>query len=134
MHCVYSNEACVSTSQHIDVKTKTFIWKKHTQKYCRRQNLEFESIPVTENEDVVDSIVQVGNLVGAKIKRSGISIAHRLPPKRYSKVGDPLGIIARFESRNIRNEIYSKNAVVKNVDAKIFPAQKMERKNLSTKI
>ena len=46
----------------------------------RRQNLEFEGVPVTEGEDVVDLVVRIGNLVGAKVKRNDISTAHRLPP------------------------------------------------------
>ena len=68
-------------------------------------------MPVTENEDVVDIAVKVGNLVGIKVKRSDISTAHRLPPKRRSKVGDQPGIIARFINRKVRQEICSKRAV-----------------------
>ena len=37
--------------------------------YGRRQNLEFEGVPVTEGEDVVDLVVRIGNLVGAKVKK-----------------------------------------------------------------
>ena len=48
--------------------------------YGQRQNLEFEGVPVTEGEDVVDLVVRIGNLVGAKIKRNDILTAHRLPP------------------------------------------------------
>ena len=103
--------------------------------YGRRKNLEFEGVPVTEGEDVVDLVVRIGNLVGAKIKRNDISTAHRLPPKRHSKIGDPPGIIARFISRNVQNEIYSKRAVVKSIDEKDFPLQNMEgKKILLTKI
>ena len=46
----------------------------------RRQNLEFEGVPVTEGEDVVDLVVRIGNLVVAKVRRNDISTAHRLPP------------------------------------------------------
>ena len=48
---------------------------------------------------MVDLVVRIGNLVGAKVKRNDISTAHRLPPKRHSKIGDPPGIIARFKVR-----------------------------------
>ena len=95
--------------------------------YGRRQNLEFEGVPVTEGEDMVDLVVRIDNLVGAKVKRNDILTAHRLPPKHRSKIGDPPGIIARFISRNVRNEIYSKRAVVKSLDEKDFPLQNMER-------
>ena len=96
--------------------------------YGRRQNLEFEGVPVTEGEGVVDLVVRIGNLVGAKIKRNDISTAHCLPPKRHSKIGNPPGIIVRFISRNVRNEIYSKHAAVKSIDEKDFPLQNMKRK------
>ena len=48
--------------------------------YGPRQNLEFEDVPVTEGEDVVDLVKRIGNLVGSKVKRNDISTAHRLPP------------------------------------------------------
>ena len=38
------------------------------------------------------------------------------------------GIIARFISQNVRNEIYSKCAVVKSIDEKDFPLQNMKGK------
>ena len=103
--------------------------------YGRRQNLEFEGVLVTEGKDVVNLVVRIGNLVGAKVKRNDISTAHRLPAKRHSKVNDPPGIIARFISQNVRNEIYSKRAVIKSIDEKDFSLQNMERKKiLLTKI
>ena len=77
-------------------------------------------------------MVRIGNLVGAKVKRNDVSTAHRLPLKRHSKIGNPRGIIARFISRNVRNEIYSKRAVVKSIDKKDFPLQNMERKKMFT--
>ena len=49
--------------------------------YGQRHNLEFEGVPVKEGEDVVDLVVRIGNLVGAKVKRNDISTAHRLPPQ-----------------------------------------------------
>ena len=94
--------------------------------------MESEGIPVTENNDLVDLVAKVGNLVGAKAKRSDISITHCLPPKRHFKVGDPPGVIARFISQNVRNEIYSKRAVVKNVDKKDFPLLRNQEKKLFT--
>ena len=98
--------------------------------YGRRQNLEFEGVLVTEGKDVVYLVVRIGNLVGAKVKRNDISTAHCLPPKRHSKIGDPSGIIARFISQNVRNEIYSKRAVVKSIDEKDFSLQNMKREKI----
>ena len=73
--------------------------------YSRRQNLEFEGVSVSENENVVHVVVKIGKLVGANVKPSDISAAHRLPPKRYSRISKPPAIIARFISRNVRNDM-----------------------------
>ena len=54
--------------------------------YGRRQNLRFEGVLLTEDEDVVDLVVRIGKLVGAKLKRDDISTAHRLPLKRHCKI------------------------------------------------
>ena len=57
--------------------------------YSRRQNLEFQGIPLTENEDAIELVTKISNLVGVDVKKSDISTAHRLPPKRHAKVADP---------------------------------------------
>jgi len=66
-----------------------------------------------ENENVVDIVFKVSNLIGVKIFPNDMSTAHCLPPRRHAKSFDPPAIIARFISRNIRNEIYSKRVMVK---------------------
>jgi len=72
------------------------------EQYNRRQNLEFEGIPVSENEDVADKVVKIGKLIGVNINKSDILTAHLLPPKRNSKIEDPSTIIAR-PKRSERN-------------------------------
>ena len=94
---------------------------------------EYESLKKKNQEQSVEPKTLKVN--SAKVKRNDFSTAHRLPHKRHSKIGDPPGIIARFISRNVQNEIYSKRAVVKSIDEKDFPVQNMKRKkDLLTKI
>ena len=84
-----------------------------TDQYIRRQNLQFVGVPVTENEDIADIVVKLCNLAGANVKKCDISTAHRLPPKRHVKTSTPPAIIARFISRNVKNEVYGKRIAVK---------------------
>ena len=56
-----------------------------------------------------------------------ISTAHRLPPKRYSKISKPPAIIARFISRNVRNDIYRKRVVLRDASETDLPVPRMEK-------
>ena len=49
--------------------------------YSRRQNLEFQGISLTENEDAIELVTKISNLVGVDVKKSDISTAHRFPLK-----------------------------------------------------
>ena len=95
--------------------------------YSRRQNLEFQGIPLTENEDAIELVTKISNLVGVDVKKSDISTAHRLPPKRHAKVADPPAIIARFINRNLRNEIYGKRIAAKHLKETDYPISGMKK-------
>ena len=95
--------------------------------YSRRQNLEFQGIPVTETENVIEIVSKVCKLVGVEVNENDISIAHRLPPKRFSKVGDSPAIIARFINRNLRNKIYSKRIIARRLETSCFPISGMTK-------
>ena len=95
--------------------------------YSCRQNLEFQGIPLTENEDAIELVTKISNLVGVDVKKSDISTVHRLPPKRHAKVADPPAIIARFINRNLRNEIYGKRIAAKHLKETDYPISGMEK-------
>jgi len=56
------------------------------EQYNRRQNLELERIPVSENEDVADKVVKTGKLIGVNMNKNDISTAHRLPQNAILKL------------------------------------------------
>ena len=75
-------------------------------------------------------VVKIGKLVGANIKPSDISTAHRFPPKRYSKISKPPAIIARFISHNVRNDIYQKRVALRDASETDLPVPRMEKAKL----
>lgn len=70
----------------------------------RMENLEFHGIPEIEGEDCRELVAKMARFVNVDISAKDISIAHRLPATKNKTPG----IIARFTSRTIRNQIYSK--------------------------
>jgi len=66
-------------------------------------------------------------MLGVEINQSDISIAHGLSPKpaKDTKEPDPPAIIARFVSRSLRNEIYSKRKLAKTIDKSKFSVKGM---------
>ena len=72
-------------------------------------------------------MVQISKLIGVDVQNSDISTAHRLQPKPYSKVAEPPAIIARFIYRNLRNEIYSKRTIAKQLGEADFPVPGMKK-------
>ena len=67
--------------------------------------MEFRGIPVSVKEDTSDLICKVASLVGVEITAVDISTSHRINPKTdLSKFPPP--IIAKFVSRDTRDEVY----------------------------
>ena len=102
--------------------------------YSRRQNLEFHGVPQTSSENVINIVFKIGKVLGVDINQNDISTAHRLPQKPHSnrrsesdEPPPPPGIIARFINRDLRNFIYSKRAVAKDIASKDFPVAGMQR-------
>ena len=72
-------------------------------------------------------MVQISILIGVDVQNSNISAAHKLQPKRYSKAAEPPASIARFINRNLRNEIYSKQTVAKQLKEADFFRSRNEK-------
>lgn len=67
--------------------------------------MEFRSIPVSVKEDTSTLICKVASLAGVKVTAVDISTSHRIKPKTdLSKFPPP--IIAKFVSRDTRDEFY----------------------------
>ena len=124
-----------TNSTKIEKKAETEAIKLDgIDQYSRRQNLEFHGVPQTSNENVINIVVKIGKVLGVDINQNDISSAHRLPQKPHSnrrsesdEPPPPPGIIARFINRDLRNFIYSKRAVAKDIASKDFPVAGMQR-------
>lgn len=93
------------------------------EQYLQRDCLENKGIPVQEDEDTNDLVVQVANLVGAAIQVEDISISHRLPSRNDQWKGPPSTpvIIAKFVRREVKEEFYKacfklKNKTMQNME------------------
>ena len=98
------------------------------EQYGRRLNLEFEGIPEQKEENVTDIVLDIAKKLNVDASSSGISIAHRLPPKRHNQRDGsslPPTIIAQFTNKRIRNAIYSRRKEAKNI--KEFPVPEMTK-------
>lgn len=72
------------------------------QQYSRRDCLEIQGVPQIENEDLEQLVIEVCDLIGAKVTRDDISIAHRLPDTRKTKDR----MIVKFLRRKKKEEVY----------------------------
>ena len=124
-----------ANSTKIEKKAETEDIKLDSiDQYSRRQNLEFHGVPQTSDENVVDIVVKIVKVLGVDINQNDISTAHRLPQKpnlnprgKSEELPPPLGIIACFINRDLRNFIYHKHAAAKDIANKDFPAAGMQR-------
>ena len=64
------------------VKKEEFFKIDQLEQYGRRLNLEFDGVPNQENENVTDNVIEISKNLDVEVRRSDISIAHRLPPKK----------------------------------------------------
>ena len=93
------------------------------EQYGRRQNLEIAGIPMIDSEDTNALVIEVAKLLDVRISSDEISTSHRLMPSSRRKLDDekqPPVIIVRFISRNIRNQLYSRRKMIKNLNLKNF--------------
>ena len=108
------------------VKKEEFFKIDQLEQYGRRLNLEFDGVPNQKNENVTDIVIEISKKLDVEVRRSDISIAHRLPPKKF-KANDsaswPPTIIAQFTNKRMRNEIFAKRKKAKEMTD--FPVDEM---------
>ena len=100
------------------------------EQYRRMRNLDFKGVPVTENENVTNTVIEISKLLGVEITKSDISTAHRLAtkhPKNGATSSVPPAIIARFERRDICNEIYNQRKTAKTIQPHQYPVPGMTK-------
>ena len=124
----------MKTSANWTQTSETELMKlENLERYGRRQNLEFQGVPESENEDVPKLVVEICELFGVKINQIDISIAHRLSAMKArddSKKPNPPAIIATFISRSARNEIYNNRKFAKTISQSSFPVNEMQKLNV----
>lgn len=84
------------------------------EQYLRRECVEIKGIPVQDDEDTNDIVIQVAQLAGVDVQDEDISISHRLPANNKAwKDNDgvthppsPPIIIAKFVRRDLKDAIY----------------------------
>ena len=95
------------------------------EQYGRRLNLEIAGVPVKDNENTNDIVVEVAKLANVEITKDQISTFHRLAakPKRNAidqAARSPPPIIVRFINRDIRNRLYANRQNLRIANSKHF--------------
>lgn len=78
--------------------------------YSRNKNIEIHGIPVSQQENCVNTVLQVASELQLNIKKEDIDVAHRLSQRAGSKKPPP--IIAQFTTRNKRDLLLQKKRLV----------------------
>ena len=131
--CSVNNEAvlkAVFKEQGQDLTFAKAIQIDVTEQYGRRQNLEFKGVPVAENENVTNTVIEISKLPGVEIRKSDIFTAHPLAtkhPKNGAASSVSPAIIARFVRRDIRNEIYNRRKTAKTIQSHQHPVPGMTK-------
>ena len=71
------------------------------EQYSRRENLRIVGLPTTENENVLEKVLEFGQDLGVDLSKEDVSTAHRVKSK--GKRGDP--ILVRFVRREKKQEM-----------------------------
>lgn len=85
------------------------------EQYSRRNAFEVYGIPKTENENVINIVMKVGEALGVPIEETQIDACHRL---KAPESGKPPGIIVKM---------------VRRVDTELMLKKKREKKDFSTR-
>ena len=99
------------------------------EQYGRKLNLEITGVPVKDEENTNDIVVEIAKLANVDLSLDQISTSHRLPvkPKRPSNNENvspaPPPIIVRFISRNVRNTLYVNRQNLRQADFKTFSVE-----------
>lgn len=98
------NTALVATNKKL-VESNDVLARKVAalEQYSRANNLEIRGVPVTQGEECLDIVKQLGDAIGCTVQTEDIDTAHRVPTHNASHKN----IIVRFCSRDKRTEFLS---------------------------
>ena len=102
------------------------------EQYDRRQNLEFEGVPLTKDEEITQVTMDLVAKLNVDLEED-ISIVHRLPVKhrtgRISNGSKRPTTTLRLVNRLKKNEIYENRFKAR--DIKEFPVNNIERLHIN---
>lgn len=84
---------------------ETQIRLRNMEQYSRKCNVEISGIPLSNNEDVISVVEDVGKAIGVPLRREEVAAAHRVPSFRKGRM-PPL--IVQFSSRITRDQWITK--------------------------
>ena len=96
------------------------------EQYGRKLNLVITGVPVKDEENTNNIVVEIAKLANVDLSRDQISSSHGLPvklkrPSNNENVSPaPPPIIVRFISRNVRNTLYANRQNLRQADFKTF--------------
>ena len=89
------------------------------EQYSRRECLRFYGVPESASEDTDDVIIAfVEKHLKVHLEKSDVARSHRITPRGGRKEDNPLPIIVRFTTYNIRRRVYEAKAKLKG--SKVF--------------
>ena len=104
------------------------------QQYSRRDCMEIKGIEYTANESTDEIVVNVAKKMGLTLAKADISVSHRLnyQAQEHSSFHDledlPPKIIAKFMSRNVRDNFMKNKNIIKKED-RIYINESLTKEN-----
>uniref|UniRef100_A0A8D8YTP8 FP protein C-terminal domain-containing protein n=1 Tax=Cacopsylla melanoneura TaxID=428564 RepID=A0A8D8YTP8_9HEMI len=93
------------------------------QQYTRIRNIQIDGVPVENDENLEDVMLEIGKKINVNIKKEEIDAIHRIPT-RIKKNTEP--IIVQFVTRKLRESVL-KNAKANRITTKDLKATWQER-------
>lgn len=87
---------------------------RHMEQYSRKCNVEISGVPVTNREDAVTVVEDVGKAIGVTLRREEVAAAHRVPTFRTGKAPS---IVVQFTTRTTRDQWIAKAKVKRDLTA-----------------
>lgn len=81
-----------------------------SEQYSRKCNLEVKGLPLAEDENLVDTVSEIGRLVNEPISESDIDACHRVPAKNQTVAPN---IVLQFKCRSKRDTVLEKTRKMK---------------------
>lgn len=104
-------EKCVSMSEELfEVRERL----RNLEQYTRKNNIEISGIPVTQNENVIEIVKDIGSALSMDVEESQITAAHRIPSFKKDR---PAALIVQFQKKDLKDKFVNKYKEAKSLTA-----------------